>query len=74
MSGFSYRNRGSQVAISKTSVPDYKDIDTLKKFITESGKIIPGRVTGASAHYQRHLTRMIKIARYLALIPYTDKH
>jgi small subunit ribosomal protein S18 len=56
------------------TTPDYKDVDLLKKFITESGKIVPSRVTGARARYQRDLTRMIKISRYLALIPYTDKH
>lgn len=74
MSNFSHRSRGSQVPANKMTTPDYKDIELLKRFITESGKIVPGRVTGASSRYQRHLTRMIKIARYLALIPYTDKH
>lgn len=74
MSGFSHRSRGSNFVNSKMSTPDYKDVDLLKKFMTESGKIVPSRVTGASAMQQRHLARMIKIARYLALIPYTDKH
>ena len=53
---------------------DYKDINVLKQFITETGKIIPARVTGISASNQRKLTRHIKIARFLALIPYTDMH
>lgn len=74
MSGFSHRGRGSHFSNSKMATPDYKDVDLLKKFMTESGKIVPSRVTGATARYQRQLTRMIKIARYLALIPYTDKH
>ena len=53
---------------------DYKNIDILKQFITETGKIIPARVTGVSSSNQRKLTRHIKIARFLALIPYTDMH
>ena len=53
---------------------DYKNIDILKQFITETGKIIPARVTGVSSSNQRKITRHIKIARFLALIPYTDMH
>ncbi|MYD43137.1 MAG: 30S ribosomal protein S18 [Gammaproteobacteria bacterium] len=53
---------------------DYKDLETLEDFITETGKIVPARITGTSARYQRQLTRAIKRARYLALLPYTDKH
>ena len=53
---------------------DYKDIDTLKKYITEAGKIIPSRVTGTKSHYQKQLATAIKRARFLALLPYTDKH
>lgn len=53
---------------------DYKDIDTLKAFIIESGKIVPSRITGTSAKYQRMLARAIKLARYVALLPYTDQH
>ena len=53
---------------------DYKNIDILKQFISETGKIIPARVTGVSSSNQRKITRHIKIARFLALIPYTDMH
>ncbi|NLJ93833.1 MAG: 30S ribosomal protein S18 [Aeromonadales bacterium] len=53
---------------------DYKDIVTLKNYVTESGKIVPSRITGTSAKYQRQLARAIKRARYLALLPYTDLH
>ena len=53
---------------------DYKDIATLKGYVTESGKIVPSRITGTSAKYQRQLARAIKRARYLALLPYTDSH
>ena len=53
---------------------DYKDLDLLKQFITETGKIVPSRITGTSARYQRQLATAIKRARYLALLPYTDQH
>jgi small subunit ribosomal protein S18 len=53
---------------------DYKDLATLKGFVTETGKIVPSRVTGTKARYQRQLAEAIKRARYLALLPYTDRH
>jgi small subunit ribosomal protein S18 len=53
---------------------DYKDIDLLKQYITETGKIVPSRITGTSARYQRQLALAVKRARYLALLPYTDQH
>ena len=53
---------------------DYKDLDTLRQFIGETGKIVPSRITGTSAKFQRQLAREIKRARFLALIPYTDQH
>jgi len=49
---------------------DYKDIDTLSKFVTERGKILPRRITGVSAHHQRFLSQAIKRARHMALLPY----
>lgn len=53
---------------------DYKDIDTLKQNIMESGRIVPSRITGTSARYQRQLTTAIKRARYLSLLHYCDLH
>jgi len=53
---------------------DYKDLDLLKQYIGETGKIVPSRITGTSAKYQRMLATEIKRARYLALLPYTDQH
>ena len=53
---------------------DYKDLETLRDFLTETGKIVPARISGTSARYQRQLSRAIKRARYLALLPYTDRH
>jgi small subunit ribosomal protein S18 len=53
---------------------DYKDIDLLKQNVTETGKIIPSRITGTKAHYQRQLATAVKRARFLALLPYSDAH
>ncbi len=53
---------------------DYKDLNTLKAYISESGKIMPSRVSGTKAGYQRQLKTAIKRARFLALIPYCDSH
>ena len=53
---------------------DYKDLDALRQFIGETGKIVPSRITGASARFQRNLATEVKRARYLALLPYTDQH
>ncbi|MAX34019.1 MULTISPECIES: 30S ribosomal protein S18 [Halomonadaceae] len=53
---------------------DYKDLDTLKAYVTETGKIVPSRITGTKARYQRQLSSAIKRARYLALLPYSDSH
>ena len=53
---------------------DYKDLATLKAYITETGKIVPSRITGTKSHYQRQLASAVKRARYLALLPYTDRH
>ncbi|MFM2343594.1 MAG: hypothetical protein RLZZ210_202 [Pseudomonadota bacterium] len=53
---------------------DYKDLDTLRDFIGENGKIVPARMTGTKAKYQRQVDTAIKRARYLALLPYTDLH
>lgn len=53
---------------------DYKDVAMLKQFIGDNGKIIPSRITGTHARYQRQLSRAVKRARFLALLPYTDRH
>lgn len=53
---------------------DYKDIELLKNYITETGKIVPSRITGTSALYQRKLAVAIKHARFLALLPFCDTH
>lgn len=53
---------------------DYKDIPMLSNYIMESGRIVPSRITGTRARYQRMLSKAIKVARYLALLPYCDSH
>ena len=53
---------------------DYKDLATLKGYVTETGKIVPSRITGTKSKYQRQLQSAVKRARFLALIPYTDNH
>ncbi len=53
---------------------DYKDLNTLKAYVSETGKIVPSRITGTKARYQRQLSTAIKRARFLALLPYTDSH
>ena len=53
---------------------DYKDLNTLKNYVSESGKIMPSRISGTKTRYQRQLSTAVKRARYLALIPYSDAH
>jgi small subunit ribosomal protein S18 len=53
---------------------DYKDLGILKGYISETGKIVPSRITGTKSFYQRQLAVAIKRARFLALLPYTDQH
>lgn len=53
---------------------DFKDLDLLKEYLSETGKIVPSRITGTKAKYQRQLSTAIKQARFLALIPFCDGH
>ena len=68
------RKRFCRFTAEKVEWIDYKDVDTLKDFITETGKIMPARLTGTKARYQRQLADAINRARFLALLPYTDNH
>jgi small subunit ribosomal protein S18 len=74
MSRFYRRKKYCRFTAEGISEIDYKDLDTLKAYITETGKIIPSRNTGTKPKYQRQLASAVKVARYLALIPYTDTH
>jgi len=64
------RAKVCRLTIDRVVYIDYKDVAMLKHYITERGKIIPRRITGASAKHQRMLTRAIKLARQIALLPY----
>ena len=68
------RKKFCRFTVEKVEWIDYKDIDVLKDFIGENGKIIPARITGTKNGYQRMLSVAIKRARYLALVSYTDLH
>ena len=68
------RKRVCRFTADKVVQIDYKDIDTLKDFVSETGKIIPARITWTEAKYQRQLTTAIKRARFLALMSFTDNH
>lgn len=72
--GLFKRRKFCRFSAEKIEEIDYKDIEILKDFITETGKIMPARITGTKSNYQRQLSTAIKRARFLALMPYTDLH
>jgi small subunit ribosomal protein S18 len=74
MSRFFRRRRFCRFTAEGVKEIDYKDLDTLRNYITETGKIVPSRITGTKSNYQRQLATAIKRARFLGLLPYTDKH
>ncbi|MGF1612909.1 MAG: 30S ribosomal protein S18 [Gammaproteobacteria bacterium] len=74
MARYFRRRRYCKFTVEGVKEIDYKDLNTLKGYITETGKIVPSRITGTKARYQRQLARAIKRARYLGLLPYSDAH
>ena len=66
------RRKTCPFSVDNAPVIDYKDVDLLKRYVSERGKLMPSRITGVSAKYQRQLTTAVKRARQLALLPYTD--
>ena len=74
MSRFFRRRKFCRFTAEGVKEIDYKDLQTLKAYITETGKIVPSRITGTKARYQRQLATAIKRARTLALLPYSDTH
>jgi small subunit ribosomal protein S18 len=74
MSKFFRRRKFCRFTAEDTVEIDYKDLNTLRQYLTETGKIVPSRITGTKSRYQRQLSLAIKRARYLALIPYCDNH
>ncbi|WP_456413388.1 30S ribosomal protein S18 [Thiolapillus sp.] len=74
MSRYMRRRKYCRFTVEGITEIDYKDLGLLKQYVSESGKIVPSRITGTSAKYQRQLATAIKRARFLALMPYTDSH
>ena len=74
MSRYSRRRKYCRFTAEGITEIDYKDINLLKAYVSETGKIVPSRITGTKAQYQRQLATAVKRARYLALLPYTDRH
>ena len=74
MSSYFRRKKYCRFTAEGITQVDYKDIDLLKNFITETGKLVPARVTGTKARYQRQMTTAVKRARFLALLSYCDQH
>mgnify|MGYP006371365893 FL=1 len=74
MSKFFRRRKFCKFSAEGATSIDYKDLNTLRQYVSENGKIVPSRITGTNAKYQRMLQAAIKRARFLALIPYTDNH
>ena len=74
MSRFFRRKKFCKFTAEGITEIDYKDLNMLKQYVSESGKIVPSRITGTKARFQRQLATAIKRARFLALLPYTDNH
>ena len=74
MSRFVRRKKFCRFTADDVAYIDYKDLATLKNYITETGKIVPSHITGTKSFYQRQLATAVKRARFLALLPYTDQH
>ena len=74
MSKFFRRKKFCRFTAEGVKQIDYKDLNVLRQYVTETGKIVPSRITGTKARYQRQLATAIKRARFLALLPYTDNH
>jgi len=74
MARFFRRRRYCRFTVEGVKEIDYKDLNTLKAYVTETGKIVPSRITGTKSRYQRQLATAIKRARFLALLPYSDSH
>jgi small subunit ribosomal protein S18 len=74
MSKFFRRRKYCRFTAEGVEYIDYKDLGTLKQYVTETGKIVPSRITGTKARYQRQLAKAVQRARFLALLPYSDNH
>ncbi|MBU6382824.1 MAG: 30S ribosomal protein S18 [Verrucomicrobia bacterium] len=72
-SPFAKRKKACPFVAAKAGHIDYKDLETLRQFITERGKILPRRITGVSYFYQKLLKKAIKQARHMALLPFVGE-
>lgn len=73
MSPFSKRKKACPFVLSKAETIDYKDVETLKLFVTERGKLLPRRISGVSYFYQKLLKKAVKQARHMALLPFASE-
>ena len=74
MSKFFRRRKFCKFTAEGVTEIDYKDLNTLRQYLTETGKIVPSRITGTKARYQRQLAVAVQHARFLSLLPYSDSH
>lgn len=74
MSKFIRRRKFCRFSAEGAPAIDYKDVEMLRNYVSETGKIVPSRITGTKARYQRELSDAIKRARYITLLPYSDAH
>jgi len=74
MATYSRRKKMCYFTANKIEEVDYKDVGMLRKFIMDNGKIVPSRITGTKANYQRKLSNAVKLARFIALLPFCDRH
>ena len=74
MSKFFRRRKFCKFSAEGATSIDYKDLNTLRQYVSENGKIVPSRITGTKARYQRQLATAVQHARFLALLPYSDSH
>lgn len=74
MARYFRRKKVTKITAENEHLIDYKNVDLIKEYVSETGAILPARITSASGRHQRMLTREIKRARVLALLPYSDAH
>jgi small subunit ribosomal protein S18 len=74
MSRFNRRRKFCRFTADGIAEIDYKDLELLRPYVSETGKIVPSRITGTNARYQRQLATAVKRARFLALLPFSDSH
>lgn len=74
MAEYFRRKKMCRFSSEDSNAIDYKDVNLLKSYITETGKIVPSRITGTQTRHQRQMAKAIKLARFIALLPYCDSH